>query len=69
MGVNSVFFFFFNLYSLKKVRGTQNTETPGSNVLARFDPKPAGVHVEGWVGDPRCLNTGIFCPPSLLETV
>lgn len=53
-------FFFFNLYSLqKKVSGTQNTETPGSNILARFDPRPAGVHVEGW-GVPQCLKTGIF---------
>ena len=51
---------FFN--ALQKVSGMQNTETPGRNILARFDPRPAGAHVEGW-GCHNVSNTGIFfCP-------
>lgn len=56
------------------MRGTHNTETPGCNILARFDPRPAGVHVGG-----RGVRGGgggtmsqqyleYFCPSSLLET-
>lgn len=37
----------------------QNTEIPGSNTVARFNPRPAGVHVEGWACH-NVSNTGIF---------
>lgn len=55
------FLVLFFLNALQKVSGMQNTETPGRNILARFDPRPAGVHVEGW-GCHNVSNTGIFCP-------
>lgn len=65
---------FFFLYFLQKVRGTHNTETPGCNILARFDPRPAGVHVGGrgvrggGVGTMSQQYLEYFCPSSLLET-
>lgn len=61
-------FVFFSPY--KNVRGTQNTETPGSNTLARFDPRPAGVLVFLWEGGGATVShtQEYFRPLSLLET-
>lgn len=42
-----LFFSVHFLYSLQKVTWTKNTETPGSNTLAGFDPRPAGLRVKG----------------------
>lgn len=50
----SVFFLNFT----KRRTGTL-TETSGSNILARLDPRPAEVRVEK-VGVPQHLNTGIL---------
>lgn len=66
--VHSFFLFFFYLYSLQKVRGTQNTGTPGSNILVRFDPRPAGVHVGGGVGGATMFqHKSIFVHPPCLN--
>lgn len=63
-----ILFVFFSPY--KNVRGTQNTETPGSNTLARFDPRPAGVLVFLWEGGGATVShtQEYFRPLSLLET-
>lgn len=55
------FLVFFCLYTLEKARGTQNTEIPGCNILARFNPRPAGVHVGGQGGSHNVSTIfGIF---------
>lgn len=57
--------FFFFLIPYKKVRGTQNTETPGSKLLA-FDPRPAGVQgcmIWKGTGATMSQHRDIYCPP------
>lgn len=49
------------------MRGMQNTETL-SNFLAKCDPRPAGIHVQGWVCHAVSTCQEYFCPSSLFKT-
>lgn len=62
--------FFVFLFLTKSGRDAEYRNTRRySNILARFDPRPAGVHVEGLGCHNVSTQEYFFCPPSLLETV